>query len=98
MKRAMSAPTTSMPSSWWEQELQSRNIDMTADANPPFAMSSSSESPSAYNMGSLGMENLLQAPSEYARMDSAGGQWVQEEQEFTFSQIESWLAAESMRG
>lgn len=101
MKRAMSAPTTSMPSWWWEQESESRNIDVTADANPPFAMSNSSESPSAYKMDSLGMENLLpvsEAPTEYVRMDSASGQWVQEEQEFTFSELESWLATESMRG
>jgi len=64
-------------------------------------MSSSSDSLSSYNIDSLAKENLLRAsgtPSDFVGIDSADGQLAQEEQEFNFSQIESWLSAEPMRG
>lgn len=101
MKRVMSAPTTSI-SSWWDQqrvsESQNMNIstseqaNITDTANAPFAMSSSSYS------DSLAQEALLSSgPSpEFVRIDSADGQLAQEEQDFNFSQIESWLSADSM--
>lgn len=78
------------------------------DAHPPFAMSNYSVFPSAsasaFNIGCAmakeeGLSGSGAVPSDllFAPFDSADGHLAQEEREFNFSQIESWLSAESMR-
>ncbi|KAG0555413.1 hypothetical protein KC19_12G167600 [Ceratodon purpureus] len=92
MKRAMSAPTTSMES-WWSDNDKPRGPSMT-NLNPelPFTMSSGD----ALTNAILSAASGTTASPDYARLDSADGQLAQEEQEFAFAQIEieSWLSAQ----
>jgi hypothetical protein len=98
MKRAMSAPTTSMES-WWSDNDNSYGPN---SLGPQFPLSTGD----ALTNAILSAASGTTASPDFAGLDSADGQLAPEEQDLFFSQmeIESWLSAqdhtsaESMRG
>lgn len=100
MKRAMSAPTTSMES-WWSDNDNSYGPN---SLGPQFPLSTGD----ALTNAILSAASGTTASPDFAGLDSADGQLAQEEQEqdlfFSQMEIESWLSAqdhtsaESMRG
>lgn len=101
MKRAMSAPTTSMES-WWSDNDNSHGPNSMSRLGPSFPFSTGD----ALTNAILSAASGTTASPDFARLDSADGQLAQEEQDSFFNQmeIESWLSAqdhtlaESMRG